>query len=449
MSRQNTRRDFLKTTAAIGATAWAANSFAAEESNSPNEKVAYACIGVGGKGSSDSADAAAHGQIVAICDIDRRTLEKTGSRNGFEDAQQFEDFREMLNQLGDKIDAVTISTPDHMHAPAAAMAMKLGKACFAQKPMTHTVWEARRLQEIAKEKGVKTMMGNQGTAHDGLRRAAAILEGGHIGRVKAAHIFTNRPIWPQGGDRPEPAEVPDYLDWNLWLGPAPERPYTQGYHPFKWRGYWDFGTGALGDMACHTFNMPFMGLHLANPTSIQATSSGHNRDSYPQSSKIEFVFNHPKGDGTLPVTWYDGGNTPKTTLLNGAEIRNKSGSIIVGEDLTLYSFGDYGENWVLLDKNGKEVPAPEVEFEKSPGHFKEFHQAIIGEREQATSNFPNYAGPLTETILLGNLAVYAAAGGEGKKIEWDAEKLEATNAPEVMKVVKKDYRGDYGKLLDA
>ena len=449
MSQQKTRRDFLKTSAAIGAAVWVGNSAAAQDSNSPMEKVAYASIGVGGKGSSDSADAAAHGQMVAICDIDKRTLEKTGSRPGFEKATQFEDFRQMLEDMGDKIDAVTVSTPDHMHAPAAAMAMKMGKHCFAQKPMTHTVWEARRLQDIAKEKGVKTMMGNQGTAHDGLRRAAALLKGGHIGTIKEAHIFTNRPIWPQGGPRPEPAEVPNYMDWNLWLGPAPERPYTADYHPFKWRGWWDFGTGALGDMACHTFNMPFMGLNLRDPLSIQAWCSGHNQDSYPQSSKIAFIFKHPAGQGTMPVTWYDGGNTPDSALLNGAEIRNKSGSIIVGSDLTLYSFGDYGENWVLLDKQGKEVPAPEVEFEKSPGHFTEWHEAIIGKREQATSNFPNYAGPLTETILLGNLAVYAAASGEGKKIEWDASKLEATNAPEVMKIVKKDYRGNYGSFLDA
>lgn len=449
MSRQNNRRDFLKTSAAIGAAVWVGNSAVADDSNSPMEKVAYACVGVGGKGSSDSADAASHGQVVGICDVDARTLEKTGSRSGFEMAAQFADFREMLEKLGDKVDAVVISTPDHMHAPVAAMAMKMGKACFAQKPMTHTVWEARRLQDIAKEKGVATMMGNQGTAHDGLRRAAAILKGGHIGKVQAAHIFTNRPIWPQGEPRPATVEVPSYLNWDLWLGAAPERPYADAYHTFKWRGWWDFGTGALGDMACHTFNMPFMGLNLRDPKTIQATCSGHNQDSYPQSSKIAFEFAHPSGEGMMPVTWYDGGNSPDAALLNGAEIRNKSGSIIVGSDLVLYSFGDYGENWVLLDKDGKEAPIPEVEFEKSPGHFTEFHEAIIGKRDAATSNFQNYAGPLTETILLGNLAVYAAAGGEGKKIEWDATKLEATNAPEVAKIVKKDYRGNYGSYLDA
>jgi len=296
------------------------------------------------------------------------------------------------------------------------------------------------------------MMGNQGTATDGLRRAAAILKGGHIGRSKEAHIFTNRPVWPQCGDRPEPADVPPFVHWDLWLGPAPERPFSLGYHPFKWRGYWDFGTGALGDMACHTFNMPFAGLNLANPRTIQAKCSGHNKDSYPQSSQIAFEFDHPSDDGSImPVHWYDGGNKPDAALLNGLEggFKHPSGAIIVGEDFTLYSFQDYGDKWIIIDKDGKEVDAPEVEYEKSPGHFTEFHQSITGERERAMSNFAAYAGPLTETILLGNLAVWAAAEGESKKIEWDSEKLEATNAPEVMNVVKKEYRDNYGDLLDA
>lgn len=451
MSNQSNRRDFLKTSAAIGAAVYVGTPTlnAQDEPRSANAKVNYACIGVGGKGASDSADASKHGAIVAICDVDDNTLTKSGVRPGFKEAAKFNDFREMLDKMGDKIDAVTVSTPDHTHAPAAAMAMKMGKACFTQKPLTHTVWEARRLQEIASEAGVPTMMGNQGTATNGLRHAAALLRDGKIGRVKEAHIFTNRPIWPQGGDRPAPGTAPDFLHWDLWLNAAPERPYADGYHPFAWRGWWDFGTGALGDMACHTFNMPFAGLNLANPKSIQAVSTGHNKDSYPQSSKIDFVFNHPSGEGDMPVYWYDGGNQPDQSLLKGQEFRHKSGSIIVGEDLTLYSFGDYGEDWVLIDADGKEVAAPDAEYEKSPGHFTEFHQAITGERKQAMSNFPGYAGPLTETILLGNLAVWAAAGGEGKKIEWDADKLVATNAPEVMNVVKKEYRGDYGKYLEA
>jgi len=451
MLPQPNRRDFLATGAALGAAYWVGHQVAKAQERSANEKIRYACIGLGGKGGSDSSDAASHGEVVAICDVDARTLEKKASQPGFEKAEKFADFREMLAKLGDKIDAVTVSTPDHTHAPAAAMAMKMKKAVFCQKPLTHTVWEARRLSEIAKETGVATQMGNQGTANDALRHAAALLKKGVLGKVKEVHVVTNRPVWPQGGARPASAAIPPFLNWDLWLGPAPLRPYANGYHAFSWRGYWDFGTGALGDMACHTFNMPFAGLNLANPKSIQATCSGHNGDSYPQKSIIEFAFGHPSGDGVLPVWWYDGGNQPPVELMKtvGVDVTaNKiTGSVIVGEDLTMFAVGDYSEKVKLFDKDGKEVPVPEAEYEKSPGHFREFHQAITGERPAAMSNFANYAGPLTETILLGNLAVYDAATGEGRKIEWDAATMQTPNAPELAAIVNKTYRGDWGKDL--
>lgn len=454
MSNKTSRRDFFKTSAAIGAAVWVAPKPAWTQEKSANSRVRYACIGVDGKGGSDSADAAKHGDIVAICDVDESKLAKAAGRPGFTKARTFRDWRVMLSSMYGKIDAVTVSTPDHMHAPATAMAMKMGIACYTQKPLTHTVWEARRLAEIAKEMKVATQMGNQGTSENGLREAAAILKKGTLGRIKEVHVVTDRPIWPQGGDRPEPADVPANLDWDLWLGPAPERPYAPVYHPFAWRGWWDFGTGALGDMACHTFNMPYAGLNLADPKSIQAWCSGHNKDSYPQSSKIKFEFTNPSGDGLMDVWWYDGGNLPDESLLNGQKFTRKNsgaatGAIIVGEEFTLYSPGDYAADFWLIDKDGKTVPKPEVEWERSPGHFTEFHQAITGEREQAMSNFPNYAGKLTETILLGNLAVFVAAGGEGKKVEWDAEKLSSPNSPEVASIVKKEYRGSYGEILDA
>lgn len=449
MQTNSTRRDFMKTSAAIGAAVWVGGEIKADD-KSPNSRVRYACIGVGGKGASDSDDAARHGDIVAIADIDTKTLGKKNEKGGFENAKAYQDYRVMLDELGDSIDAVTVSTPDHSHAPAAARAISMGKHAFVQKPLTHTVWEARRLAAMTKEFGVKTQMGNQGTSTDGLRRAAAILKGGHLGKIKEVHVFTNRPIWPQGGPRPEPAKsTPENIDWDLWLGPAPERPYANGYHAFAWRGWWDFGTGALGDMACHTFNMPFAGVGLKNPTSIQAECSGHNKDSYPQKSKIRFEFPADGDRPAIPVLWYDGSNKPDESIIKGNKFRHASGSVTVCENGILYSFADYGDQWVIFDNDGTEIEAPKVEFEKSPGHFTEFHQAILGEREQAMSNFAEYAGPLTETILLGNLAVWAAAEGEGKKIEWSAEKLEATNAPEVMNIVKKEYRGKYGEFLKA
>lgn len=436
MSQKTTRRDFIQTSAALSTAFWVSGAPRAfSKERSPLERVRYACIGVGGKGSSDSRDAGKHGDVVAICDIDENNLNKASKR--FKDAAKFVDYREMLVEMGGKFDAVTVSTPDHSHAPASALAMKLGKACFTQKPMTHSIFEARQLGIIAKERGVATMMGNQGTATSGLRKAAAIIKAGGLGTVKEVHIFTNRPVWKQGGPRPETAEIPSHVHWDLWLGPAPERPYAAGYHPFSWRGWWDFGTGALGDMACHTVNMPFMGLDLRDPISVVAESSGHNKDSYPQQSKIHFEFPSNGDRPALPMIWYDGGYKPDKALLLGEDFKHDSGSIIVGDKGTLYSFGDYGEHWMLLPTG--EVSEPDVEFEQSPGHFTEYHQAITGERKEATSNFANYAGPLTETILLGNLAVWA----DGKKIEWDAKNLKATNAPELDSLIKNEYRDGY------
>ncbi len=433
MSRKPTRRRFMQTSAAaLGTGYWVAGgieSSKAEESK--NEKIQYACIGVDGKGSSDSADAGRTGEVVAICDIDERKLAKASGR--FKNAKKFFDYRTMLDEMGDKIDAVTISTPDHNHAPAGAMAMKSGKHCFIQKPMTHSIHEARVLTEIAREKGIATMMGNQGTATDGLRKAAAIIKSGTLGTVKEVHVWTNRPVWPQGIDRPtEEPPVPGYLHWEQWIGPAPYRPYHEAYHPFKWRGWWDFGTGALGDMACHTVNMPFMGLNLRDPTSVEAKTSPHNKETYPSWSLIDFEFPQIGDRPALTMKWYDGGERPPAELFQGEKPSN-SGSLVIGEKGTLYSFGDYGEHWKL---KGVDEPA-NIEFVKSPGHFDEWVRAIKG-GAPAMSNFVDYAGPLTETILLGNLAVWS-----GKKVEWDAKNLKATNAPELDSFVKREYRDGY------
>ncbi|MFH1269121.1 MAG: Gfo/Idh/MocA family oxidoreductase, partial [Planctomycetota bacterium] len=277
MPPRTTRRRFLETTAATGVGFWVAGGLRAQESDSPNERIGMASVGIGGKGSSDSADAGASGEMVAICDIDTQRLEAAQKR--FPKAKAFTDFRKMLEEMEGSIDAVTVSTPDHCHAPAALMAMRMGKHCFCQKPMTRSIYEARLMGQVAKEKGVATEMGNQGTAENGLREAASLVKAGALGAVSEAHVWTNRPIWPQGGGRPEPEQCPDNIKWDLWLGPAPERPYAKGYHPFAWRGWWDFGTGALGDMACHTLNMPFAACDLRDPISVQAVTSGHNKDS--------------------------------------------------------------------------------------------------------------------------------------------------------------------------
>lgn len=447
MVHKSTRRDFIRHTTAIGAALWVGGPKVWSAERSPNERVRYACIGVSGKGESDSGDAADHGDVVAIVDVDDLIRRRRKADDRFKNAEEFSDYRELFDKFADRFDAVTVSTPDHHHFLASALAITHSKAAFTQKPLTHSVWEARELARLAREHNVPTQMGNQGTAGATLRRSAAILKCGFLGPIKEIHVTTNRPVWPQGEPRPAPGTPPKHLHWDTWLGPAPERPYApDAYHTFRWRGWWDFGTGALGDMACHTFNMPFMGAGLKDPVSIQAWTSGHNRDSYPQRSKIRFEFPATADRAAIPVWWYDGRNEPDEGLLHGQKfVRNNkgetTGSVIVCEKGVMYSPGDYaGSNPILISPGGELMELPEVEFEESPGHFTEFHQSITGERKRAVSNFEDYAGPLTETILLGNLAVWAAHEGEGKQIEWNAETLEATNAPEVMHVVRREYR---------
>jgi predicted dehydrogenase len=440
----------------MGAGFWAGGGErrAWSRTRSLNEQIQFACIGVGGKGKSDSADAARHGQVVAICDIDERTLDQVGAQEGFTDAKRFYDFREMLTELGDSIDAVTVSVPDHTHAVAAVMAMKMGKHCFCQKPLTHSIEEARVMGQLAAKKDLKTQMGNQGTALDGVRRAAAILKSGAMGNIHHIHIWTNRPVWPQGIERPPEEPVPDYIHWDEWLGPAPYRPFSGAYHPFKWRGFWDFGTGALGDMACHTMNMPFMGLDLRNPTAVLATRPEHNRETYPGSSRIVFEFPERNGRNATKMTWYDGGERPDDAAFSDDMIQwllaaypdkqvedpkslMTSGVLIQGENGTMFAPDDYAEKFMI---RGMEVP--DVEFEQSIGHFTEFADAIEGGPD-ATSNFPNYAGPLTETILLGNLSLWS-----GTRVQWDAQSMRPTNAPELERMVRKEYRDGYGLDLD-
>ncbi len=298
---KNTRRRFLQGTAAAGVGYWVAGGVSAKETTSPNEKIRFACIGIGGKGSSDSSDAGRNGDVVAICDIDEQRL--SGASKKFKDSTSFTDYRVMLDKMHKNIDAVTVSTPDHTHGPAALMAMNLDKHCFTQKPLTHSIAEAREMAELARKKGLATQMGNQGTSSAGLRESAAVLKSGALGKVTECHCWTNRPVWPEGGPRPKTEPVPSHIKWDNWIGTAPFRDYAPGYHPFKWRGYWDFGTGALGDMACHTLNMPYMGLDLFNPTSVEAQSSGHNKDTYPTWSTIKCVFPTDDIRGEVSVYW--------------------------------------------------------------------------------------------------------------------------------------------------
>jgi predicted dehydrogenase len=477
MSRRTNRRQFIQQTSLAGLGFWVAGGLTPAFSRSPNEKLNIAGIGVGGKGSSDVDGAAKVGNIVALCDIDDHTLngkinqkkEKTGEQPYLK-AKKYNDFRKMLEEMDKQIDAVTVSTPDHTHAVASMMAIKMGKHVYTQKPLTHTVREARALREAARQYKVCTQMGNQGSAENGLREAVEIIQSGAIGPVKEVHVWTNRPIWPQGTDavlRVDAArnaayaalhgktpsdlsfgQAPKHVHWDLFLGPAPQRPYAPIYHPFSWRGWWDFGTGALGDMACHTANMAFRALKLGYPTSIQAKHGDINPETYPMWATITFQFPARENMPPVKLVWYEGlkdrkKNLPPSELFHG-ENPPDSGSLLVGEKGKLYSPNDYGAAFMLLPKKNFEgFKKPEQRLPRNgrgdDGMKEEWARAIMENKpEIAYSNF-DYAGLLTETILLGNVAMRVG----GKKLEWDGENMKFTNDSGANQYLHFEYRNGW------
>jgi predicted dehydrogenase len=448
MTRRTTRRQFLRDTALAGVGFWAAGGLARAAGRSPNERLRIACVGVGGKGSSDTDQAGAVGDIVALCDVDDDPLGKKAEQ--FRRAKKYHDFRKMFDEMANQIDAVVVSTPDHTHACASATAIRLKKHVYCQKPLTHTVHEARVLRELAQQYGVCTQMGNQGTAEDGLRRAVELVRGGAIGPVREFHVWTDRPIWPQAPkvtERPKGAfEVPPNVHWDLFLGPAPERPYAPGYHPFAWRGWWDFGTGALGDMACHTANMGFMALNLGYPTSVQAESGPLNPETYPGWARVEWEFPARGEQPPVKMIWYEGQRDgkkllPPEDLTKGLALPG-SGSLLVGEKGKLYSPNDYGADFLLMfgrDVTG-DVPVAAQSLPRNgrgDGGMKEEWAKAIKENkpELALSNF-GYAGVLTEAVLLGNVAIRAG----GKRLEWDGPNFKVANDSAANEFLRMEYR---------
>jgi len=449
MNTQTSRRQFLQAGAAASIGFWVAEPSSADDKKerSSVERLNFACIGVGGKGDSDCNHVGDLGNVVAICDIDDDRLNAKAKR--FPKARKFNDFRELLTKMEKEIDAVTVSTPDHTHAPAAAMAIRLRKHVYCQKPLTHSVYEARRLRELAREYKVCTQMGNQGTALDQFRTSVELIQSGALGNIKEAHVWTNRPVWPQSPEitsRPPAAPVPKHVHWDLFLGPAPERPYANRYyHPFAWRGWWDFGTGALGDMACHTANMPFMALKLGFPTTVSGDSEKLNAETYPGWAKVTYEF--PARDGLQPVklTWYEGRRggkrvLPSVELLQGvAKEYSGSGSLFVGDKLSLYSPDDYGATRRMIGAGAGDVKLPEQKLPRRGGDSdmemkKEWVEAIRKNNYRiALSNF-DYAGLLTEVVLLGNVAIRA-----GRKLTYDGPKMKFTE-PEADKFLQREYR---------
>ena len=408
----------------------------------PNNRLNVACVGVGGRGEA-AIDGLKAENFVAFCDVDDERATKTYTT--YPDVPRFRDYRQMLDKMGSQIDAVTVSTPDHMHFPIAMAALQLGKHVFVEKPLTHTIWEARQLAKLAGEKKVATIMGNQGHALEGARLLKEWYEAGVLGDVRELHSWTDRPIWPQGVRPPDHKKfipvVPEALDWNLWLGIAADRPYDPAYAPFSWRGYWDFGTGALGDMGCHIMDGAFWALDLDAPVRVEAISGRANSISAPTSSMIVYNFAAKGNRPAVKWTWYDGGLQPNLPDFWPAERPfPENGTLIVGSKATALTPTYYESVRIVPETRMREL-LPTLPAKTIPriegGHFAEWIRACKG-GPAAGSNFA-YASRLTELCLLSNVAVRAR-----RPIEWDAAALKVTNLASANQYLTKEYRPGFG-----
>lgn len=407
-----------------------------------NEKVNIAVIAVGGRGGANLNGVAGE-NVVALCDVDRRPLEAAAKR--FPAAKTYTDYRKLLDEVKN-LDAVVVSTPDHMHAPICLRAMGQGLHCYCEKPLTRTVEEAHRMAALAKEKKLATHMGTPGRGSHETARLVEIIRSGAIGQVTEVHYWTDRPIWPQGFDRPEGQDpVPAYLDWENWIGAAAMRPFKEKwpeghpvyklppqqlhagwvYHPFVWRGWWDFGTGALGDIAPHSWHSAFWGLDLDAPESVDVVdTSGPVTEMFPAWSILRFNFS-AKGDRPpVKLYWYDGGKTPPADML-GVKKVPIGGWLIVGTKATLG----------VGHKSGRDFPDVPQTLRRYGDMYAEWIGSIkSGNPDQPSCPF-SYAGPLTESYLLGNIALKL-----GRTIKWDPAKREITNIPEANQWLKPTYR---------
>lgn len=440
------RRKFIQTTslaalayAALPKIAWSWDDIPSRTGKViTGRKLNIACVGVGGQGRRDLVDLVSE-NIVALCDVDTERAKESFDK--FPDVKKYSDFRVMLMEMDEKIDAVCISTPDHMHFTVAMMAIKMGKHVFVQKPLTHTIAEARELAEAARKHKVMTQMGIQGHSLDGIRRMREWYKARAIGEINEIHMWTNRPIWPQGDRALPPKEpVPAHLNWNLWQGIAQERHYHKDCAPFRWRGWTEYGCGALGDIGCHSMDCPFDVLELGNPTSVEAVSGPQSEWSFPEWSIVTYQFPATVKRGPIKLVWYDGDKRPDRPADLEASRNLPSGDggqLWYGTKGTIMISDIYSKTarlipqsaWVDFAKN--RMP-PETE-KPSIGHKREWIEACKG-GEPAGANF-DYAGPLTEMVLLGNLAVRF-----GRKIEWDPVNMVCTNVPEANALVRKEYR---------
>ena len=440
-TQMSTRRHFLKS-ASAGLAAPLILPRLGRGADSPNGKLNHAAIGVDGQGWSDLENIASHPQcqIVAICDVDTARMAKAAEK--FPQARRYQDWRELLEKEGDKIDSVNVTVPDHMHAPISISAMNLGKHCYTEKPLTHEIYEARQMRLAAEKNGVVTQMGNQIHSSVEYRSAAIMVQQGVIGKVKEVHAWSGA-RFPQRG-RPEGADpVPETLDWDKWIGVAPMRPYKNGiYHPFNWRSWIDFGGGAIGDFGCHILDTPFKALELTAPTTIKATvpqdwaaNAEWHTEHWPDWEIFEYSFPGTKftaGD-KIKVVWYDGEKQPPRELFPFEKDDRKipgGGSLFVGETGTLMLPHVSGPQLIPYSKN-KDLERPKLE---GMSHYHNFVDGCLGKAK--TGSHFGFAGPLTEAVLLGNVANRFA----GKELAWDSGALKVTNLDDANQLIRREYR---------
>ena len=437
------RRGFLETSslALAGLTIVPRHAVSGLGHIAPSDKLNVAGVGISGMGRVNLENVARTENIVALCDVDWRQATSL-IFNTYPGAKQYKDFRIMLDKQKD-IDAVIVATPDHTHAVISMEAMKRGKHVYTQKPLTHSVFEAKELAKAAKKYKVASQMGNQGQAGEGPRRLREMIWDGVIGPIREVHVWTDRPnnglhntYWPQGVARPaDTPATPAELDWDLFIGPAPVRPYNPAYHPFSWRGWWDFGTGALGDIGCHSLDPIFRDLKLKYPKSVQAVSTLVNQETYPSGSIVRYEFPAREKMPPVTLTWYDGGLRPML-------LKEMEAGMQMGTGGTLY-VGDKGkilDDKILPQSLREAYKAPVPYIPSSPGHEEEWIRACKG-GAAGGSDF-EWAGPLTETVLLGNIALRPELKEKlsGQILEWDSEKFTFTNLPEADVFLHTQYR---------
>ena len=419
------RRSFLKATGAAALSTGVWSELQAQESTSANDKLKILCVGTANRASANI-DGVESQDIVGLCDVDQNYLDRAAAK--FPDAKCYADYREMIAQEADKADAIVVATADHNHAPASIRGIAAGLHCYCEKPLTHTVEEARIIAEAAKAKGVATQMGTQIHAGDNYRRVVELVQSGAIGDVKEVHVWVGKG-WG-GGERPEGGqEPPANLNWDLWLGPAPERPYVPGrYHPAQWRRWWDFGQGTLGDMGCHYMDLPFWALDLRHPISCEAEGPDVHPETCPLGLKVYYKFPARGEMPAVDLTWYDGNMTPREVA--GERVPG-SGVMFVGSEGKLFS--TYSSYKLFPREKFASFEPPEKTIPSSIGHHADWLKACK-DGSPTTCNF-DYSGALSETVLLGNVAYRT-----GQQLDWDGENLKATNCPDADKYLRKSYR---------